>query len=640
MEANRDPRDFVPTSNVQPPAVDFIDNHIDEYHPAFSNPPSRYDPRLKQYVICQTSNFLEPQVSPDVEAQVGTAAPLPSEYDFTPRPLPQPTAALDFWEDLFPTAMDRFQMMHPVEPDAVAKYRIRDRKSWTEVFDQLEAAKVQYYQTKGFKGGFRKIYRKSGDNVQPLIGVAKALPDIDMVTPVLGITYFQAAKQAAQVRQAMSGAFDGIEPMFSQIELFLKIYPGDENIKRASVELIAVTFHAVECVIGFFVKSTCTRSASSSPCKSLEAVKTHSEALTTEANNSDKYMSSNIVKRVVQATHQSEKRILQTVHSERTMILTLFQELHDNLARKQTAENAAMFNMVQHHLSQFITSMAPPTSTPPPPIRWPAVSTSGALVTSEQLLGLMNIPNWSAIDLHAIEERRNDLIPKEQQAKAEHIINTTEFRRWLTSAASSQLLVHGNFDPRPMSGTTHFCATLIRHIAEHPRHISLNFFCGQHLEPDSHAGGRAMIQTFICQLLSQYNFDPQYKVDQNLELIKAGDVKELFKLFDFLFRGIDPSLCVFCIIDSVVFYERDEFLRDLGDVIPMLVKLSAERLHDASMPVFKVLIASPIKTEVVRRLFVDEQILSMATMAEHIEDPSQMRVERRLKEESSFSSSV
>lgn len=83
--------------------------------------------------------------------------------------------------------MDQFQSMHPTEPDAASKYRIRDRKSWTEVFDQLEAAKVQYYQTKGFKGGFRKIYRKSGGNVQPLIGVTKALPDIDMVTPVLGV---------------------------------------------------------------------------------------------------------------------------------------------------------------------------------------------------------------------------------------------------------------------------------------------------------------------------------------------------------------------------------------------------------------------------------------------------------------------
>ncbi|KAI6454179.1 hypothetical protein MCOR22_000210 [Pyricularia oryzae] len=312
--------------------------------------------------------------------------------------------------------MERFQSMHPTDPDAAAKYRIRDRKSWTEVFDQLEAAKVQCYQTKGFKGGFRKIYRKSGDHVQPCLG---------------------AAKHAAQVHQVMSGAFDGIEPMFSQIELFLKTYPGDENIKQASIALIAVNFHAVEC-------------------------------------------------------------------------------------------------------------------------------------------------------------------PSE-------------------------------------SGTTHFCTKLIEHIAEHPRHMSLNFFCGQHLEPcNPHSGGLAMVQTFLCQLLNQCDFGPQYQVNQELELIRAGDVKKLYRMFESLFSRIDASLCVFCIIDGVVFYERDEFLQDLGDVIPMIVKLSAE--HDTHMPILKFLIASPTKTSVVRRLFTDDQIFSMTTMSEYIEDPSPMRVERRLKEEESGSS--
>ncbi|KAI6542410.1 hypothetical protein MCOR12_000085 [Pyricularia oryzae] len=482
--------------------------------------------------------------------------------------------------------------MHPTEPDAAAKYRIRDRNSWTEVFDQLEAAKVQYYQTKGFKGGFSKIYRKSGDNVQPLIGVAKALPDIDMVTPVLGVV--QAAKHAAQVRQAMSGAFDGIEPMFSQIELFLKTYPGDENIKLASIALIAVTFHVVdqEACLGYIQP----RGISTKDYTKLGGSQSHSEALTTEANDSDKYMSSNTAKRVVQATHQSEKRILQSVHSERTLILTLFQELHDNLARKQTAENTAMFNMIQRHLSHLITPMPPPSSTPPPMHR-PA-PTSGAMVTSAQLLDVINIPNLSAIDMHTIQERRNDLIPRHKQAKTEHIMNTTEFRSWLMSAASSQLLVHGDFDPRPVSGTTHFCTTLIKHIAEHPRHLSLNFFCGQHLEPcNPHSGGRAMIQMFLCQLLNQCDFGPQYQVNQELELIRASDVKELYRMFESLFRRIDPSLCVFCIIDGVVFYERDEFLQDLGDVIPMIVKLSAE--HDTHMPILKFLIASPTKTSVV-----------------------------------------
>lgn len=145
-----------------------------------------------------------------------------------------------------------------------------------------------------------------------------------------------------------------------------------------------------------------------------------------------------------------------------------------------------------------------------------------------------------------------------------------------------------------------------------------------------------MIQTFLCQLLNQCDFGPQYQVNQELELIRAGDVKELYRMFESLFRRADPSLCVFCIIDGVVFYERDEFLQDLGDVVLMIVKLSAE--HDTHMPILKVLIASPTKTSVVRRLFTDDQIFSMTTMSEYIEDPSPMRVERRLKEEESGSS--
>lgn len=80
-----------------------------------------------------------------------------------------------------------------------------------------------------------------------------------------------------------------------------------------------------------------------------------------------------------------------------------------------------------------------------------------------------------------------------------------------------------------------------------------------------------MIQTFLCQLLNQGDFGPQYQVNQELELIRAGDVKELYRMFESLFSRIYASLCVFCIIDGVVFYERDEFLQDLEDVIPMIV---------------------------------------------------------------------
>lgn len=64
----------------------------------------------------------------------------------------------------------------------------------------------------------------------------------------------QAARNAAKVREAILGGFDNIDMMFSQVELFLEIFR-DDNIKEASVKLISATFHAIECVIGFFVSN-------------------------------------------------------------------------------------------------------------------------------------------------------------------------------------------------------------------------------------------------------------------------------------------------------------------------------------------------------------------------------------------------
>lgn len=56
----------------------------------------------------------------------------------------------------------------------------------------------------------------------------------------------------------MVDAFDEVDKMFADVELFLQIYPGDENIEKASVKLIADTLFAAENVIGFFLKGTGT----------------------------------------------------------------------------------------------------------------------------------------------------------------------------------------------------------------------------------------------------------------------------------------------------------------------------------------------------------------------------------------------
>lgn len=103
--------------------------------------------------------------------------------------------ALEFWDALFPQAMAHFVKEHPHEPEHVVNsaWRIRDKTNWTEVFDQVEAAKndCSKFDNK-FKAGFRKVYRNFGEHAaEPLNRMTKLVPaggDIGAVavTPIIG----------------------------------------------------------------------------------------------------------------------------------------------------------------------------------------------------------------------------------------------------------------------------------------------------------------------------------------------------------------------------------------------------------------------------------------------------------------------
>ncbi|KAK0612411.1 hypothetical protein B0T17DRAFT_620599 [Bombardia bombarda] len=168
--------------------------------------------------------------------------------------------------------MNQFTTAHPIEPKEITEKQltIRNKSDWTAVFDQLESAKESYETSQGLKGGFRKAYRRFAQHVaQPLLGATRFIPDIDYITPVLGIVQIsadkkitqKAAKTAADVRETVLGVFDDIDMKFSQIELFLETFPEDINIENASVDLIADVFRAVESVI-LFSKRTWKRFAS------------------------------------------------------------------------------------------------------------------------------------------------------------------------------------------------------------------------------------------------------------------------------------------------------------------------------------------------------------------------------------------
>lgn len=202
----------MPNLQLQSPAVDFIENSLDKYHPAFSTPPSRYDPHLGSFVIREPLDVSPAEAASAMavanqdgchfpaseSALAATIQPNPTpetHLGIAPRPVSQRVDALEVWDTLLPQAREHFVKAHPHEPKHLEKSRwsIRGKTNWEEVFDQVEAAKNHCSRADNkFKSGFRKVYRKFGEHAaEPLNRMSKLVPaGGDMgalaVTPIIG----------------------------------------------------------------------------------------------------------------------------------------------------------------------------------------------------------------------------------------------------------------------------------------------------------------------------------------------------------------------------------------------------------------------------------------------------------------------
>ena len=236
--------------------------------------------------------------------------------------------------------------------------------------------------------------------------------------------------------------------------------------------------------------------------------------------------------------------------------------------------------------------------------------------------------------MERIDERRKVWVPANEQASAEHVIQARQFQEWLVSPNSTQLLIHGNYDrERLVSGLSLFCTSFVRALAERgPRFIHLVFFCGLHVDADvdDHAGPRAIIQIFICQLLCQFDFGTTVPASTvSRELVQFGDLDTLCGVFQTLVHRLPRNIVLVCVIDGVVYYERPDFYDDFGTVLVAILRLSGEQSTQAAV---KVRVTSPTTTKEARLPFPGELILSMDAMAQPRWVASRTRVERQLGE--------
>ncbi|PSN62688.1 hypothetical protein BS50DRAFT_624507 [Corynespora cassiicola Philippines] len=621
----------------QPAAVDFIDNRLPEYHPIFRNPPARFDPVSGRYIAAKTP---APMHRPQRSLQ---SRPGPGNVDSMP-----------FWNSIFPDAMDMFRNLHkaPVEKREYM-YTIRDKRSWAEVKQQLESAKELYSSTAKPGGWARQSWRTLADNSQSAVQASKFVPNGEMTSPVFSIVQhlFETIRHAAKVREESLKGIKNLEVIFADLDLNLTMYPEDENISRASISLVATILKAVETFIGFYISHSLRRAGSAifkgdeygaEMTECLENVKEKSEELIHQAQNSQNYG----MLRHVHVSERGQRKLIEDVRTIQidcsevrcgmiemkdvmNTVLSLLDE-HQRARDEQLKKVTETQNLAASPFRRGLRNVSPTPgishlyrdSTNSSPMR--------ANITPESLWNLVNIPEIEKDDMDYIEVRQERL-PQGDRARAEHMVRTERFKRWISSLEKDLLLIHGDCSSSGnFTALSWFCCTISRAVKQRDNFVVLLFFCSRHDEDDLYFGCRSLLRSFISQLLCQHPFDTRTLHDQiDLVKIEDGDIEELCVLFDQLIRQLSAKSTVICLVDGLGYYERDAAVEDALQVFAFI----SHMIHDQSiLAIFKVLALSPVPVRALREFFQGESFMGLPSTSAAGGTASRLRMSRQLDE--------
>ncbi|GLA40583.1 hypothetical protein AnigIFM63309_008417 [Aspergillus niger] len=656
--------------------IDFIENRLPEVHPAFEHTHLQYDPIAQEFVPTWTSSPAEGQIPSRPQS-----APV-NAMEFWSQILPESMIGL---KQQYPEPRGRTK----------SQYSIRDERSWQGVCSQLEKAQSQYEipKRRGAKALFRKSYRRIAGNADKLKTINQIAGQVDYISPFLVIVdiLLDAAAMASQVREQVTMALDPktLEEHFERIEFFLATFPRDPKIRSTSVDLVVAILKAIEDAIGFFLSPQVKRIWDSvtqgkdyqaSLTASIKEIGRHSSRLATLANEANMHNNRTAFDMLIACTgnltemsHANMRKLdhavlLADVRNARMMnkIKDLLQEAEDRAVRYQAEsekeersfreKQTAMLENLCGRLDTLETSdsyrptpnvqpqypaiampagfMAPFMMPTPPPVwflfhPWIVVPPPMP-VTQDQLLATLGVHHNEAVDITHILYHRLQM-PSSSRGRAEAAVSSHEFRRWLVSPSSSELLIQGDpdADGYELSGMSLISTMVCSSLQGREGHMRVVWFCslhdedddnssscssmdiGIHSNPPSHrSGGVAMLTSFITQMLHQHPFNFSLwpgnaaAKDLHLQNLARGHMATLANLFEWLVRQLPSTIILFIIIDEIECYETKSYLTDMLTVLKLVLRLS--RSKDLKC-IIKVLATSSGQTDEVGDMFRDDE---------------------------------
>ena len=188
---------------------------------------------------------------------------------------------------------------------------------------------------------------------------------------------------------------------------------------------------------------------------------------------------------------------------------------------------------------------------------------------------------------------------------AQGTIENIKFKEWLSTDMSTALLVEGSYPSADFGRSTPvslMSSFVIDSLQDKDPAIPLHFFCGSHSSSsDPFRGPQGLMRSLICQLVDWCTFELDFVSTRRYrEQLECFNVRILCDCFRKLVERVSMNATLFCIIDSISFFERKEWAESCRFVVNELQDLADD---ETAVPraTFKLLITSPSRT----RCFVD-----------------------------------
>ncbi|KAI0547032.1 hypothetical protein F4679DRAFT_378085 [Xylaria curta] len=242
------------------------------------------------------------------------------------------------------------------------------------------------------------------------------------------------------------------------------------------------------------------------------------------------------------------------------------------------------------------------------------------LMTVDQLLvaiGAVEHIEQSTADVEKVLQLRSNIHPV-AEAEAVSLLQTTVFRDWLLPGHSDAILIDGAGGAvefidhaERVSAKSIMCALLLSQLTRfQPDCFRIYFFCGLHSsEKDVLSDGpRGLMRGLLCDLANEayrrqllrldFIDDKRYRDGLQQQKIEYF-CQTFYQILHYMNVGAALDLPIYCVIDGIAQYEKQEWLEDLAIVMGMFRAI----VNDTKLkPCFKLLLTGPHRARYVNEM--------------------------------------